>query len=181
MKTRFKIRILLILALPMFAFIAELYAQNEAVSWSAFDMGFAVSSPSSNFAVKSAVGQSFVGTTLLTNTFIESGFLADTLFRGPVVAVHEGNEFPTAFALYQNYPNPFNPSTTIKFDLPRASPVSIKLYNILGQEVATLLNEDREAGRHSLVFNAANLASGIYFSRLQAGSFSDAKKLILLK
>ncbi|MFI5253629.1 MAG: carboxypeptidase regulatory-like domain-containing protein [Bacteroidota bacterium] len=94
----------------------------------------------------------------------------------------ESHNVPKAFALYQNYPNPFNPSTEIRFDLPSASPVTLKLYNVLGQEVATLLNsQPMDAGVQSLHFDASKLSSGVYFYRLQAGSFTNTKKMLLLK
>ncbi|MDI6804921.1 MAG: T9SS type A sorting domain-containing protein [Bacteroidota bacterium] len=88
---------------------------------------------------------------------------------------------PQHFMLHQNYPNPFNPSTTIWYELPRASFVTFKVYNVLGQEVATLVNERREAGKHTVEFNAGGLPSGVYFYRLQAGSFTQTKKLLLLR
>jgi hypothetical protein len=88
---------------------------------------------------------------------------------------------PKAFALTQNYPNPFNPSTTIKYDLPIESRVSLKVFDILGREVATLVNEDQKAGYKSTVWNGAGLASGIYYYRLQAGDFTATRKLLLLK
>ncbi len=88
---------------------------------------------------------------------------------------------PTSFRLMQNCPNPFNPSSTITFELSRESFVSLKVYNGLGQEVATLVNEEREAGRHEVLFNAATLPSGVYFYRLSGGGFTDVKKLLLLK
>ncbi len=90
-------------------------------------------------------------------------------------------DLPMHFSLYQNYPNPFNPSTTISFILPLKSLVFLKVFDILGREVATLANEEMLAGNHSFNWNAANLASGIYFYRLQAGSFTETKKLILLR
>jgi hypothetical protein len=88
---------------------------------------------------------------------------------------------PKVFALSQNYPNPFNPSTTIKFDLPKDSRVSLKLFNIIGQEVITLVNEEQKAGYKSVEWNASNVASGVYFYRIHAGDFVESKKLILLK
>jgi S-formylglutathione hydrolase FrmB len=91
------------------------------------------------------------------------------------------SSIPKAFALNQNYPNPFNPSTTIKYDLPIDTRVTLKLYNILGQEVATLVSEDQKAGYRSVDWNASNFASGVYFYRLEAGSFVSVKKLLLLK
>jgi hypothetical protein len=90
-------------------------------------------------------------------------------------------QLPKEFALTQNYPNPFNPSTTIKYDLPIDSRVSLKLSNILGQEVVTLVNEEQKAGYKSVEWNASSMASGVYFYRLQAGEFVSSKKLLLLK
>jgi len=88
---------------------------------------------------------------------------------------------PTEFVLYQNYPNPFNPTTKIRYQLPRESKVILKIYDILGAEVITLLNARKEPGVYEVDFNAANLPSGIYFYKLTAGSFTDSKKMILLK
>jgi len=85
------------------------------------------------------------------------------------------------YTLGQNYPNPFNPSTTIKYSVPELSKVKITLYNLLGEEVATLVNEEKTAGKYSVQFNAASLTSGVYFYRLQAGNFFETKKMILLK
>ena len=86
-----------------------------------------------------------------------------------------------SFALYQNYPNPFNPITLISFTLPSASVVSLNIFDILGREVATVVSEKLSAGSYSRQWNAANMPSGIYFSRLQAGSLTQTKKLILMK
>jgi hypothetical protein len=91
------------------------------------------------------------------------------------------NPLPTKFNLDQNYPNPFNPSTTIKFELPRASQVSLTVYDVLGRQVSVLVNEKRDAGSYEVKFNGSNLASGVYFYRLQAGSYVDTKKLLLLR
>jgi hypothetical protein len=90
---------------------------------------------------------------------------------------------PKVFALNQNYPNPFNPTTTIKYDIPVGTHgnVSIKVFDIVGHEVASLVNETKEAGSYQAVWNAGKFASGVYFYRLQAGSFTRTKKLILMK
>jgi hypothetical protein len=88
---------------------------------------------------------------------------------------------PKVFALEQNYPNPFNPSTVMSYQLPVASNVSLKVYDVLGREVATLVNGRQEAGRYSVSFNAASFASGVYFYRLQAGNFVQTKKMMLVK
>ncbi len=101
---------------------------------------------------------------------------------GGTTSVNENDHsLPTTFALEQNYPNPFNPTTTIRFGLLNAAFVTLKIFNLLGQEVATLVNEKREAGQHSVQWNARDLASGVYFYRLLAGSFLETKKLILIK
>ena len=93
----------------------------------------------------------------------------------------QSNAIPKSFVLSQNYPNPFNPSTTIAFSIPQGSKVSLKVYNILGQEVANLVDDYRQAGAYSVQFNASKLASGVYFYRLQANDFAQTKKLLLLK
>ncbi|MCL4538477.1 MAG: T9SS type A sorting domain-containing protein [Bacteroidetes bacterium] len=89
--------------------------------------------------------------------------------------------FPSMFVLHQNYPNPFNPSTFITYQLPASGFVELKVFDVLGREVETLVNERQSAGAHSVKFNGTNLASGIYFYRLQAGTYYDTKKLLLLK
>ncbi|NLT51936.1 MAG: T9SS type A sorting domain-containing protein [Ignavibacteria bacterium] len=88
---------------------------------------------------------------------------------------------PTEFALKQNYPNPFNPTTKIEFSIPAENNVEIKVYNILGMEVATLLNEHKQAGTHNVEFNANALSSGIYFYKISSGNFSAIKKMTLLR
>ena len=88
---------------------------------------------------------------------------------------------PVSFSLEQNYPNPFNPSTTIRFGLPEKEFVSLKIYDVMGNEVAILMNEEKPAGSHSVEFDASGLASGTYFYKLQAGSNITTRKMILLK
>jgi len=93
----------------------------------------------------------------------------------------ETNEGPTEYLLSQNYPNPFNSTSVIKYSIPKLSQVSIKVFNVLGSEVETLLNEEKSVGTYELDWNAANLPSGVYFYRLQAGDFVQTRKMILLK
>jgi hypothetical protein len=88
---------------------------------------------------------------------------------------------PTEFSLDQNYPNPFNPTTNIQFSLPEASSVKLVVYNLLGQEVATLLNSVMEAGTHKVNFDAANLNTGLYVYKLEANDFVATKKMMLMK
>jgi len=91
------------------------------------------------------------------------------------------NVIPTKFELAQNYPNPFNPSTTISYQLPSNSFTTLKVYDMLGKEVALLVNEEQKTGSYSVQFNAIKLSSGIYFYRLQAGNNFETKRMILLK
>jgi hypothetical protein len=93
----------------------------------------------------------------------------------------DGISVPTNFSLKQNYPNPFNPSTVISFSLPKAENVTLKIYNILGSEITTLLNEELNAGNYSIDFNASNLASGTYFYKINAGNFTEVRKMNLIK
>ena len=88
---------------------------------------------------------------------------------------------PLTYTLEQNFPNPFNPSTIIQYSLPVTAPVVLKIYNVLGQEVKTLVNQNQKAGKYTVRLDASSLASGMYFYRLQAGEFSQVKKLLLLK
>ena len=88
---------------------------------------------------------------------------------------------PVQFELSQNYPNPFNPSTTINFTIPQSSIVNLKVFNALGEEVKSLVNKQLESGTHSITFDATDLNSGIYFYRIEAGQYSDVRKMTLIK
>jgi len=99
-----------------------------------------------------------------------------------IVNVEDDNlDLVTEYVLNQNYPNPFNPSTNIKWQLPETGFVTLKIYDVLGNEVATLVKEEKSVGSYEVEFNASNLPSGIYFYRLQAGSFVETKKMVLMK
>jgi hypothetical protein len=98
-----------------------------------------------------------------------------------VTGVDDETSVVDKFILEQNYPNPFNPSTAITFSLPSKAFVTLKVYDVLGNEVAVLVNEEKPAGVYEMNFNAAGLSSGIYFYKLQAGSFIDTRKMILMK
>jgi hypothetical protein len=87
---------------------------------------------------------------------------------------------PTEFVLEQNYPNPFNPSTSIEYIVGSRKYVTLKVYDVLGREVAALVNEEKKAGSYELEWNAEKLSSGVYFYQLKTGSFIDTKKMILL-
>ena len=93
----------------------------------------------------------------------------------------ENSNIPDKFNLSQNYPNPFNPSTIINYSIPKSQMVTLKIYNILGQEVATLVNHEQTAGNYKVTFDASRLSSGVYFYSLRTGNFSAVKKMMLLK
>ncbi len=90
-------------------------------------------------------------------------------------------EIPTSFSLEQNYPNPFNPGTMIEFSVPRSSYVTLKIYDVLGRQVATLVSEERNAGRYKVEWNATGLAGGVYFCSMQAADFIQVRKMLLLR
>ena len=91
------------------------------------------------------------------------------------------NGMPTKYNLNQNFPNPFNPTTTISYSIPKECFVIVKVYDLLGREVKSLVNEEKIAGNYSVQFNGNSLVSGIYFYKLQAGNFIQTKKMVLLK
>jgi len=100
--------------------------------------------------------------------------------EGVIVSVEDELK-PLTYNLEQNYPNPFNPVTFIKYSIPEVSKVSLTLFNLLGEEVADLVNEEKVAGYYTIEFNAATLPSGVYFYQLRAGNYVDTKKMLLLK
>lgn len=155
-------------------------SQTPVIRWFALDGGFEITA-SAGSRVKSAVGQSFVGSASQGGLRVSGGFLVDTLLRGSITGINDLPTRPSEFDLRQNYPNPFNPTTTIRYSIPERTHVSLKLFNLLGQEVLTLLNEDQDPGEHAVQLNASSLASGVYFYSMIAGHFSEQRKLIVLK
>ena len=109
----------------------------------------------------------------------DSGYF--TAVYNTTTDVNEIEETATAFTLYQNYPNSFNPTTNIEFQIAEFGFVKIKVYDILGNEIATLVNEQKPAGIYEIEFNARNLPSGIYFYQLKAGNYIETKKMVLIK
>jgi hypothetical protein len=101
--------------------------------------------------------------------------------NGGVTSVGEGSNVPHTHALLQNYPNPFNPRTVITYILPVSSLATLKVYSLLGQEVATLVNETKLAGEHKVWFDAAHLASGVYLYRLSTQGFVETRKFIVIR
>ena len=92
-----------------------------------------------------------------------------------------GEIIPDVYVLEQNYPNPFNPSTKIKFSISKESNVNLSIYNVLGELISSLVNEQMKPGYYEYDFNASNLATGVYLYRIKAGNFVETKKMILMK
>ncbi len=111
---------------------------------------------------------------------LRGAVIRDTVYGVPVHVGDKGSP-PSTYTLFQNYPNPFNPSTTIRYALPHRSYVTLTVFNILGQQAATLVDGEVEAGHHEVRFDGKGLASGVYFYRIEAGSFSATRRLIVLK
>jgi hypothetical protein len=165
-------KIILILTLSF-----ELFAQNKIAA----DViaGGGGNMNSADYSVSGTIGQPFVGTGSSANNFIMHGFWHNSLLLTDIN--EDYNIKPKEFKLYQNYPNPFNPSTIISWQLPSDSHVLIKVYDILGNEIATLINEEKPAGTYRIKFDASSLSSGVYIYRIQTDSFKEVKKMILLR
>jgi hypothetical protein len=133
------------------------------------------------FVTVSAAGYNNLTTTGVQ--VAQTGATVNAILQTAVVGILQNPEQsrPERFALVDAYPNPFNPSTTISFTLPSRSFVALKIFDLLGREVATIFSEEMSAGSYSKQWNAAKISSGIYFYRLQAESFTETKKLVLLK
>lgn len=112
---------------------------------------------------------------------MNTGYVMKTTTGGLTYVSSNSNVIPDKFHLYQNYPNPFNPLTRINYELPVSDFVSLKIYDALGNEVSTLINEKQMAGSYSTDFNASALPSGVYFYKLETGSLTETKKMMLLK
>ncbi len=118
------------------------------------------------------------GTYGLSQFFAEEDILAKESYT---TISYKGETVVETYELSQNFPNPFNPETVIKYQIPEAGHVTVKVYDMLGREVASLVNETQQKGRYELKFNAGQLASGVYIYSIKAGKFSSTKKMMLLK
>lgn len=145
-------------------------SSNNGTSWNALNSGL------TNFNVHSLA---VVGTDLFAGT--DDGVWTRPLSEMITGVRSQEQEIPSQCALEQNYPNPFNPTTVISYQLPMASRVNLTVYDVLGREVAMLMDQRQSVGTYSITFDAGSLPSGVYFYRLQAGAFTETKKLMLLK
>jgi hypothetical protein len=143
-----------------------------------------ITNPNYTFVNKGDTIQQVVGVLGYTHSYYKLAPRKDDDITGytSIVGVDdESNSVPNNFAVEQNYPNPFNPSTTIMYSIPQEGNVTLKIYNTLGQEVITLVNEYKSAGRYQISFDASKLTSGVYFYRVNSGNNSLVKKMMLIK
>jgi hypothetical protein len=155
------------------------YCRGTGVYWS--------SNNGANFASQFADTGTYIAMNLKLDGQIIRGWAVTS--NGRIARYHElisgisnnQNNMPENYSLLQNYPNPFNPSTKISFSLPKAGDVKLVVFDILGREIATLVNGFTGAGNHTVDFNAANLSSGVYLYKIQAGDFTETRKMILMK
>ena len=155
-------------------------SSNNGVNWAQHNDGF-------------QNGTALLHSVLINNNYLFAGTDGWGIYRRPLLEMigvrNISTKIPLSFKLFQNYPNPFNPKTKIKFDVPALSfpnasignPVILKVYDVMGREVQTLVNEKLQPGTYEASFDGSMLNSGVYFNKLQAGDYTDTKKLILLK
>jgi hypothetical protein len=156
--------------------VGVMYSTNYGTNWYVLGTGFPTNVPCHDLTLHQPTGK------LVVWTHGRSAF-STTILTG---INNIGNNIPEKFSLYQNYPNPFNPVTKIKFDVPTLykggqGGVSIKIFDILGKEIQTLVNEQLNPGTYEVTFDGSNLPSGIYFYQLRVGDFVNTKKMLLIK
>ena len=150
-------------------------SSDNGTNWTAVNTGLTTTFVPPKYYVGSLA---VIGTNLFAGDF--------GIWRRPLSDMITGienkqNNLPTSSSLEQNYPNPFNPSTTINYSVPKESLVTIKVYDVLGSEVETLVNEQKNPGNYNITFNAGKLASGVYFYQLRSSNYTSIKKMIFLK
>jgi hypothetical protein len=158
-------------------------AQNFSIVNGVFGNGGSTG-PGTSYQIFSTLGQPIVGKVTNTSYTLESGvghIVYGIRWTDVRIQIDYESSLPRDFRLDQNYPNPFNPATTIRFALPKQVPVSLTVYNLLGQSVSTLVESTLPPGEYQITLNATNLPTGIYLYRLRAGTFSQSRKLVLLK
>ena len=161
------------------AIVTPSIATITAVTWTSSNNAIATVS-STGLVTGIAAGKAAI--TVTTQNIGKTATCAVTVLKTTSVELpSDMRKLPNSYMLQQNFPNPFNPSTTISFDLPKKSFVSLKIFDVLGREAASIVSEEMPAGSYTRQWNVSVLPSGIYFYRLQANNFVDTKKLILLR
>jgi photosystem II stability/assembly factor-like uncharacterized protein len=150
------------------------FTKNNGTNWNDFNNGFP-----DNMTIE-------VECLTINKDYLFAGTLSDGVWRRPLSDMITGiekddHDFMKDYSLEQNFPNPFNPSTLIRYKVPKVSNVSLKVFDMLGREVSTLVNEQKLPGKYEVKFDGSKLSSGVYLYKLQAGDFVQTKKLILIK
>jgi hypothetical protein len=172
--------VFLFLLFLLLLLITEVIVAQNQIPVSVISSGGEKSS-SASFILSSTVGEQFIGKSVNSASQHNIGFWY-VYKQSTLTDVEKENEtIPTVFKLEQNYPNPFNPSTIIKFAVPERRSVLIKIYDILGGEVITIVNEEMDSGWYKREFNASGYSTGVYIYRMQAGNYVSTKKMILIK
>jgi len=151
---------------------------NYGSSWTAVNTGLETNL---NFNVLAVIGTNLFAGTRGPGTSGSASIWKRPLSQMITSVETFSTDLPSQFSLDQKYPNPFNPKTTINYSVSQVSFVTIKVYDVLGREVATIVNENKPVGNYRVEFDSGKLVSGIYFYRLQAGNFIQTKKMVLLK
>jgi hypothetical protein len=170
------------LALVLLSLAAVSYAQGQYILESSVIGSGLAAMANTEYTFHGTAGQPLVGT--MTGGGEPSyGQIVGFWYvqHSVITGLNPTANLPAEFSLEQNYPNPFNPSTTIMYQLPRSSMVRLSVYDVLGREVAVLVDERKNAGSYEVKFDAVGLASGVYLYRLQAGEYVGTKKLLLIK
>lgn len=157
-----------------------------AGTWAGGESAYILSNSDSSWRATGMAGTTYVTSFAADNGILFAGTLSYSVWRRPISELLTGtksktDDIPNNFALMQNYPNPFNPSTAISYQLPANSVVTLRVYDVLGKEIRTLVNERQNAGTYTIRFDGSGLPSGVYFYRLQAGNYSATKKLLFMK
>lgn len=160
------------------SFSSYLFAQSYNMENSVFGNG-AVKVSNSGYTMVGTLGQPVIG---VVSNSSNVGYLGYWYSLSIYVGIEDTDELlPRKFELFQNYPNPFNPVTKIKYAIPHSAQVRLEIYNVLGQRISTLVNEDKAPGFYTVDFDASSLASGFYIYRLLANDFHAVKKMIVTK
>ncbi len=153
---------------------------QDQITSSVFGNG-ATTTSTGRFKIVGTLGQSAIGVTSSNDNISQAGFWYRATDLLTSVEPVETDLLPAEFRLEQNYPNPFNPSTTIQFALPKASHVTLTIYDTVGRHVATVVDDAYPAGAYRVVFDAGGLASGLYVYRITAGAFQATRKMLFLR